>query len=57
MDSDSVGGELFFPKYDFTLKPKQGHLYFFPGRLTHRYGINLIKSGVNNSLFIHFMDN
>jgi hypothetical protein len=57
MDSDSIGGELFFPKYDFTLKPKQGHLYFFPGRLTHRYGINLIKSGVNNSLFIHFMDN
>jgi|688.fasta_scaffold224709_1 hypothetical protein len=56
MDSDSTGGELFFPKYDFTLKPKQGHLYFFPGRLTHRYGINLIKSGVNNSLFIYFMD-
>jgi hypothetical protein len=56
MDSDSRGGELFFPKYDFTLKPKQGHLYFFPGRLTHRYGINLIKSGVNNSLFIYFMD-
>jgi len=56
MDSESTGGELFFPKYDFTLKPKQGHLYFFPGRLTHRYGINLIKSGVNNSLFIYFMD-
>jgi hypothetical protein len=56
MDSDSTGGELFFPKYDFTLKPKQGHLYFFPGRLTHRYGINLIKSGVNTSLFIYFMD-
>jgi hypothetical protein len=56
MDSDSTGGELFFPKYDFTLKPKQGHLYFFPGRLSHRYGINLIKSGVNNSLFIYFMD-
>ena len=56
MDSDSTGGELFFPKYDFTLKPKQGHLYFFPGRLTHRYGINIIKSGVNNSLFIYFMD-
>jgi len=56
MDSDSTGGELFFPKYDFTLKPKQGHLYFFPGRLSHRYGINLIKSRVNNSLFIYFMD-
>ena len=56
MDSDSTGGELYFPKYDFTLKPKQGHLYFFPGRLTHRYGINMIKSGINNSLFIYFMD-
>lgn len=53
LDSESVGGELFFPKYDFTLKPKQGVLYFFPGRMTHRYGIKFIKSGVNTSLFVH----
>ncbi len=55
-DSESEGGELFFPKYNFTLKPKQGHLYFFPGRLTHRYGINLIKSGINHSLFTYFTE-
>ncbi len=56
LDSDSEGGELIFPKYDFTLKPKQGHVYFFPGRLTHRYGINFIKKGINNSLFIYIVN-
>lgn len=56
LDSDSEGGELSFPKYDFTLKPKQGHVYFFPGRLTHRYGINFIKKGINNSLFTYIVN-
>ena len=56
LDGDSEGGELIFPKYDFTLKPKQGHVYFFPGRLTHRYGINFIKKGINNSVFIYFVN-
>lgn len=56
LDSDSEGGELYFPKYNYTLKPKQGHIYFFPGRVTHRYGINFIKSGINNSLFIYITD-
>ncbi len=56
LDSKSGGGELIFPKYNLTLEPKQGHIYFFPGRLTHRYGINLIKSGINNSLFIYITD-
>lgn len=56
LDSDSRGGELYFPKYDYALQPKQGNIYFFPGRITHRYGINFIKSGINNSLFIYISD-
>jgi len=53
LDSDSTGGELYFPKYNFILKPKQGHGYFFPGSLTHRYGIKVVKSQINNSLFTY----
>jgi hypothetical protein len=30
------GGELYFEKYDCVIKPKQGHLYIFPGQITHR---------------------
>jgi hypothetical protein len=56
LDSDSTGGELYFPKYDFQIEPKQGHLYFFPGRITHRYGKNFVKSGINNSLYLFISD-
>ena len=52
-DENSDGGELYFPKYDYTLNPNQGSLYFFPGRITHRYGINLVKKNQTNNLFIH----
>lgn len=50
-DSSLKGGDLFFPKYDFTLTPKQGHAYFYPGRLTHRYGITMVKSEKTNNIF------
>lgn len=56
LDSDSTGGQLYFPKYNFEIEPVQGHLYFFPGRITHRYGKNFVKSGINNSLNLFISD-
>ena len=50
LDSDSVGGELVFPKYKTVFEPKQGHIYIYPGRVTHKYGIRLIKEGVRTAL-------
>jgi hypothetical protein len=37
------GGELYFEKYDCVIKPKQGHLYIFPGQITHRYGVKMVR--------------
>jgi hypothetical protein len=37
------GGELYFEKYDCVIKPKQGHLYIFPGQVTHRYGVKMVR--------------
>ena len=55
LDRDSEGGELYFPKYDFEIKPKQGHCYFFPGRITHRYGIKMIKSPESHCLLTYIL--
>lgn len=45
MDSDSVGGELVFPKYSGIINPLQGHLYIYPGQISHQYGIRNIQEG------------
>jgi len=45
MDSNSTGGELVFPKYDGIINPVQGHIYIFPGQITHRYGVRNISEG------------
>lgn len=43
LDENSNGGEFFFEKYKSLLKLKPGSLYIFPGQITHRYGIRLVK--------------
>jgi hypothetical protein len=55
LDSTSEGGELIFPKYDTVIEPKQGHLYMFPGQITHRYGIRLISKGERYNLFSYLI--
>jgi hypothetical protein len=42
--SNSEGGEFYFEKYEKKINLKQGHLYIFPGQITHRYGIRLVKN-------------
>jgi hypothetical protein len=44
LDNNSKGGEFYFEKYGEKIELKQGHLYIFPGQITHRYGIRLVKN-------------
>ena len=44
LDEKTKGGQLYFPKYNFELKPEQGVCYFFPQILTHRYGLKNFES-------------
>jgi hypothetical protein len=43
MDGNSKGGEMVFEKYG-NIEPKQGHIYIYPGQITHRYGVRRIKN-------------
>ena len=43
--NEDDGGEIYFEKYQCSIKPKQGHLYIFPGQITHRYGVRMAKKG------------
>jgi len=42
LNDDSQGGEILFEKYG-TINMIQGHLYIFPGQITHRYGMKRVK--------------
>lgn len=53
LDNDSVGGELVFPKYKTVFEPKQGYLYIYPGRVTHKYGVRLIQKGERKVIVTH----
>lgn len=43
LDDNSKGGELIFEKYG-NIVQEQGHVYLFPGQVTHRYGMRRIKN-------------
>lgn len=43
MDGSSKGGDMVFEKYGI-IEPKQGHIYIYPGQITHRYGLRRIKN-------------
>jgi hypothetical protein len=46
LNDDYDGGELYFPQYDFYIKPKPGSLVMFPGGLNCVHGVAKIKSGI-----------
>lgn len=39
LNDNYTGGELYFPEYDLTIKPKKGMLISFPGNFFNRHGI------------------
>jgi hypothetical protein len=53
--SNSKGGVFVYPNSNSIIEPKQGHLYMFPGQITHRYGIKLKSKGARYNLFSYLI--
>lgn len=45
LNDDYEGGEIFFPDYDISIKPKAGDLVTFPDNDNFRHGVKTITSG------------
>lgn len=46
LNDNYEGGELFFPKYNFHIKPKPGTLIFFPSTNMYAHGVTEVTDGV-----------
>jgi hypothetical protein len=42
---DFTGGEITFPEFALTIKPRFGDLVLFKGDIPHRHGVSVIESG------------
>jgi len=58
LNDDFEGGEIYFPKIDFSYKPKKYSAVFFPGNdITYLHGISEITSGHRyTALYMHTTD-
>lgn len=45
LNDEYEGGELYFPDYDLSIKPKPGQLIMFPGGHEYRHGVRVVTSG------------
>jgi len=44
-NDDFVGGELYYPQHDVTIKPKPGLAVLHPGDINYLHGVKMIESG------------
>jgi predicted 2-oxoglutarate/Fe(II)-dependent dioxygenase YbiX len=44
-NDEYVGGEITFPDYDLTLKPKPGDMILFPGNNSYKHTVQTVESG------------
>ena len=49
LNDDFTGGELFFPDFDFQIKPKPGMLVSFPGNTHYLHGVRETKGNTRYS--------
>lgn len=45
-----TGGEITFPEFELTIKPKVGDLVLFRGDLPHRHGVSVIEAGERRNI-------
>jgi len=45
LNDDYIGGELFFPTHNITIKPNKGELVLFPGNLHYAHEVKEVISG------------
>ena len=55
LNDNYVGGEIFFPQVNKTIKPNKGDLVMFPGRFKH--GVTGVKSGERHTMLCWFRFN
>ena len=46
LNSDYLGGEIYFPKYQISIKPNPGDLLCFPDTVDFVHGVRPITSGI-----------
>lgn len=54
LNSDFEGGEIVFPKYNFSHKPKMGDMLMFPSNKYYRHEVLPVTSGKRLTLSIWF---
>ena len=50
LNNDYEGGYLYFPDFDYYLKPDPGDVVMFPGSLHYVHGVSKITSGVRYAI-------
>ena len=45
LNDEYTGGELYFPDYEISVKPKPGQLIMFPGGHEFKHGVSTVTSG------------
>ena len=52
LNDDYEGGEIYFPRFDLTIKPKQGDVVVFPSTYVYEHASLPMKSGTKYSVVI-----
>jgi prolyl 4-hydroxylase len=52
LNEDYEGGEIYFPRFDLTIKPKAGDVVIFPSTYIYEHASNDMKSGTKYSVVI-----
>lgn len=55
LNDDYAGGELFFDKLNFSIKPKPGSLLIFPGTDEYSHGVKHVQNGPIRYIIVGFI--
>ncbi len=56
LNEDYVGGELYFPEYNFSIKPEIGTLICFKGDENNLHGVKKVESGIRYTISLFWED-